>query len=261
MPSLDENKTVWDSRYDWERQGDEWSEAWGTVDAQWETSILPRIQTLISPAQVVLEIAPGFGRFSNYLRKHCERLVLVDISEKCIDACKTRFRDSTHIEYFVNDGTNLEFIEDESLDFVFSFDSLVHADEATIERYINQLSKKLKKDGSGFIHHSNMGEYAAYHGWLKRIKHGKSLLTKMRLIDPIHKTWRDPGMSAEKFRACVEASGMRCISQEIVNWNSKRLVDCFTVFSREDIDPEHPCRITRNPDFMKEAAAAKSLSC
>jgi hypothetical protein len=72
-------------------------------------------------------IGPGFGRWTQYLRRLCIRLIVVDLSERCIDSCRRRFAGDRHIEYIVNDGTSLEQIPDGSVDFIFSFDSLVHA--------------------------------------------------------------------------------------------------------------------------------------
>jgi hypothetical protein len=63
----------------------------------------------------------------------------------------------------VNDGRSLDMIEDESIDFVFSFDSLVHADSGTVRSYMLQIARKLRFSGTGFIHHSNLG---AYKRWL-----------------------------------------------------------------------------------------------
>ena len=48
-------------------------------------------------------------------------------------------------------------VEDGSIDFVFSFDSLVHVEADVLDAYLDQLARKLTPDGVGFIHHSNMG--------------------------------------------------------------------------------------------------------
>ncbi len=71
---------------------------------------------------------------------------------------KKRFISNDNIEYHINDGKSLEQIQDESIDFAFSFDSLVHAESDVIQAYLEQLGKKLKPDGVGFIHHSNIGD-------------------------------------------------------------------------------------------------------
>ena len=95
MPSVEENRRVWDSTYHWNRAGEEWSSTWGSADMQWYATILPRIHAYL-PAGTVLELGPGFGRWTHYLKDRCDRLILVDLSEKCIRACRERFPAATH---------------------------------------------------------------------------------------------------------------------------------------------------------------------
>ena len=127
MPSIEENKLVWDANYDWGQAGNEWSGSYGGVAMHWYATLLPRLPAFV-PTGTILEIAPGFGRWTNVLKDLCQQLVVVDLSAKCIEACQARFADSTHITYHVNDGKSLAMIADESIDFAFSFDSLVHAE-------------------------------------------------------------------------------------------------------------------------------------
>lgn len=60
---------------------------------------------------------------------------------------------------YVNDGKSLAMVEDRSVDFAFSFDSLVHVEADVIAAYLNQLGKKLKPGGFTFLHHSNLESY------------------------------------------------------------------------------------------------------
>ena len=83
----------------------------------------------------------------------------MDLSSKCIESCKQRFAYASHISYHINDGRSLDMIENRSIDFVFSFDSLVHAEADVLESYLDQLSNKLKPHGVGLIHHSNLLQY------------------------------------------------------------------------------------------------------
>ena len=65
-----------------------------------------------------------------------------------------------HISYHVNDGKSLAMVPDESVNFAFSFDSLVHADLDVLRAYLVELRNKLSPDGVAFLHHSNIGAYA-----------------------------------------------------------------------------------------------------
>jgi len=160
MVSVKENYDIFGVHYDWSERGDEWSQPWGGTRYVWSITIFPRIQAFL-PTTNILEIAPGFGRCTQFLKDFCDHLIVVDLSEKCIRACQDRFCDCNHIEYHVNDGRSLDMIADQSIDFIFSWDSLVHADSSVMKEYIRQFSRILKPGGFGFLHHSNLAEVVA----------------------------------------------------------------------------------------------------
>jgi hypothetical protein len=236
--------------YDWKDAGEEWSEAWGSSAAQWHGAIFPRIRDCL-PTGTILEIAPGFGRWTDYLKDYCERLWIVDRVEECIEACRRRFAGDSRLSYYVNDGRSLAMLPDNSVDFVFSFDSFVHPDREIVEAYLRELGTKLKTGGKGFIHHSNFGEYVNTRR--ERIPEGLAKpLIKAKILDWAHH--RNPSMSADLFRDLCEQHGLHCISQELVNWRGRRLIDCLTLFVRSDSARQEPTRIIRNPKFVREAA-------
>lgn len=123
MPTIEENKMAWGDSQVWKnfREGDSWSDPWGKPDDQWVWTIFPRIHKYV-PTGRILEIAPGFGRWINYLKELCKELIVVKLNELCIQRCKERFSSSTNIAYYVNDGKTLDMIPDNSIDFAFSFD-------------------------------------------------------------------------------------------------------------------------------------------
>ena len=82
MPTLDQNRRHWDSEHAWESDGDEWSATWGGPGLQWREAILPRIREFL-PARHILEIAPGHGRWTQFLADQCDALTLVELSEQC----------------------------------------------------------------------------------------------------------------------------------------------------------------------------------
>jgi len=234
----------------WKDAGEEWSKPWGSSEGQWNGTILPRIRDYL-PAGTILEIAPGFGRWTHYLRDFCDHLLLVEKSEQCFNACRQRFGDDPRINVYHNDGQSLAMIPDESVDFVFSFDSLVHVRREFIESYLKQLGTKLKKGGRGFFHHSNLGAYAKSARNLLP-KSVLKVLQKTKLLDWEHH--RTPSMDAELFRTLCEQAGLHCVTQELINWRGRRLIDCFSHFVRGSAEQTGPAQIIRNPDFMREAA-------
>jgi SAM-dependent methyltransferase len=243
VPTIDENYSAWSS-YAWSDAGDEWSTEWGGSKYLWFGTIFPRVQAAL-PAETILEIAPGYGRCTQYLIPLCRNLMLVDLVEECIKTCKKRFEKVSHIQYFVNDGKSLDMIPDNAVDFVFSWDSLVHAENDVLLSYLQYLSKKLKKGGIGFMHHSNLGCFADP-------ENGE--LT----VENPH--WRASTMTAELFRGYCNEVGLQCIAQEIIAWGGSVLHDCFSLFVRGIAETNVKTVIYENMHFMDEAHNLRRIS-
>ncbi|HVG17350.1 MAG TPA: class I SAM-dependent methyltransferase [Chitinophagaceae bacterium] len=258
MSTVEQNIKRWKENYKWTDAGEEWSSEWGGSSTQWFGTILPRIYPFL-PTGTILEIAPGYGRWTNYLKNYCEQLMIVDVAENCIEACRHRFAAESKITCHVNDGKSLAMVPDNSVDFVFSFDSLVHAESDVIEAYLNQLAKKLKPTGFGFIHHSNIGSYPGHFSIAKRFPHSVTKrLTRLGILDTPH--WRASSMTALSFERYCDRAGLQCVSQELVNWASKRLIDCLSVFTPKANGHQRSNVVIENPDFMTEAKKLRRLS-
>ena len=98
MASVGSNQHTWQVTYDWTQAGEEWSVSWGNSQLEWSVTLFPRIRAFV-PTGTILEIAPGYGRWTQYLKNYCDRLIVVDMSARCIEACRARFADASHIEY------------------------------------------------------------------------------------------------------------------------------------------------------------------
>jgi ubiquinone/menaquinone biosynthesis C-methylase UbiE len=257
MPSVQQNLELWNQNYSWSDEGDEWSSAWGGTDWTWWTSLYPRVYPFL-PAGTILEIAPGHGRFTKYLKESCERLIVVDLSPNCIEACQRRFAGDSHIEYHVNDGRSLAMVPDGSIDFVFSFDSLVHADAEVIQEYVRQIARKLTPRGWGFLHHSNLGSYrlnAALAGYANKAKPIGRMLTKAGLL--VSPCWRAGDMTADLFDRYCRQHGLQCMSQELINWgNYQFLIDSISIF-RAEHGARAVRKVIRNDGFMDEVERAR----
>jgi Methyltransferase domain len=258
MPTVEENRHAWDVDYSWPENGDEWSAKWGGAEAQWFETLLPRIHPFL-PAGTILEIAPGHGRWTQFLKDCCDELVVVDLAAHCIDACRRRFSTCSHISYHVNDGRSLAMLPNRSVDFAFSFDSLVHAEADVIESYLNGLARVLTVDGVGFIHHSHIGAYRRAFSILNRMPRRLRERLEQRGLVP-RDQWRAHSMTRQRFEELCTRAGLACIGQELVNWNGPILVDAFSMFTRPGSMWERPNRVLRNTGFMKAAAYGKQLA-
>lgn len=259
MPTIRENISTWNNPATWDSfdSGDAWSTSWGNPNNQWLRVVLPRIQRYI-PAGRILEIAPGFGRWTNYLKDLCNKLIVVDLNELCIQKCKERFSTDTHIDYYVNDGKSLSMVPDGSIDFAFSFDSLVHVEADIMEAYLTQLAKKLKPDGVAWLHHSNVGSYR----WLFLDRGNFHVLsygfTKLFGFQSHFRSW---SMTAEGFEAMAQKAGLITISQELINWETKPryLIDCISVCTPKNSIWAMPNRKLLNRRFMDDANYSNGL--
>jgi tetratricopeptide (TPR) repeat protein len=139
-------------------------------------------------------------------------VVGVDIAATAIAHCRRRFAGDQRLSFHVNDGTSLAPATDGSIDLVFSFDSLVHAEADVVGGYVAELARVLGDDGVAFLHHSNVAALGA--------------------VDMERMHWRAPSVSAEVVGAMAAAAGLRCIVQEPLAWEAETLTDCVSVIAR-----------------------------
>lgn len=150
--SIAENNLKW-NMYRWERGENEW-----TPSEEWKEALIEEVMLKnISPDHVVLEIGPGFGRWTRKLIEISRRVIVVDVTEKCIDHCRQLFRDKDNIEFHINDGRSLDAVSDNSIDFIWSFDVFVHIEPEDIECYLIEFQRILKEGGLIIIHHGIVG--------------------------------------------------------------------------------------------------------
>jgi SAM-dependent methyltransferase len=264
MPTIAEN-FCWGT-YGWPQGGDEWSTDWGDAETQWHATILPRIRRFF-PAHRVLEIAPGHGRWSEFLIKGSSEYIGVDLNPECTEVCQRRFNNVPHAKFVTNDGKSLDAVEDGSIDFAFSFDSLVHVELDVLSAYLEELAKKLSPNGVAFLHHSNLGDYNSIALKLAKMLNAvpkpwpvRPLLIRLQLWN--WDRWRAPSVTAREAAESAKRNGLACIRQEIVNWgpHNARLIDCMTTLTRAGSQWSGPLKVVRNPYFMSEAASAKRMS-
>lgn len=237
MPSLDWNTTQWGRQYEWPQGGDEWSEPWGNATAQWFGSLFPRVHRFM-PAPRILEIAPGHGRWTQFLVPASSQYIGVDLNESCTEVCKARFASADNATFVTNDGVSLAAAEDGSIDFLFSFDSLVHAEFEVFEGYIPEILRVLAPGGVAFIHHSNLAQ-----GTMGPGQHDHS---------------RAKTVSGERLSGFIEQSGGKVLVRETISWIDADLIDCLTTFARQDGDwADQPTQVLENPQFIEEMNAIR----
>jgi SAM-dependent methyltransferase len=206
-----EEQRLWNLNSNWTIDGHEWSKSFGTTEELWNNEIFDKIKEF--RGKKILEIAPGFGRITQFLSILAGELIIVDLNPLCIE--KTRAKLKHHVlAYFVNDGKSIPKVRDNSQDLVFSFDSFVHMHANVTEEYVKEIYRVLKPGGQAFIHHS----------WL----YGGS-------DESTNNVAGRANMSPEQFKIFVENNNMEIVSQNIIQFeplNSWNGTDCISMFRK-----------------------------
>jgi len=206
-----EEQRLWNNEVNWSLNGHEWSKSFGTTEDLWNKHIFDSIKEF--RGKKILEIAPGFGRITQFLSILASELIVVDLNPLCIT--KTKEKLGHHVlAYFNNDGKTIPKVRDNSQDLVFSWDSFVHFHKNVTDEYLKEIYRILKPGGTGYIHHS----------WL----YGGSEYSTNNIAGRSN-------MSPEEFQVLVEGRGMEIVSQSPIqfisdgNWNGN---DCISIFKK-----------------------------
>lgn len=258
MPSVKENFSQWNHQYKWRPDGEDWSKGWGTSAIQWYSYLYPRLHSFL-PVERIVEIAPGFGRWTQYLQNYCDHLIGIDLAPKCIDACLQKFQPNNSLEFYVTDGKTLTNVQDKSADLVFSFDSLVHVEKDVIEAYLSEVKRVLRPSGVAFLHHSNMAEYKGISDLIRRDNNLRKELKESGVFDT---GWRGITVSAELVESLAGSMGLSCVSQELLNWGNRNpawLNDAISLIVHTGSKWDRPNKIWRNDAYMDFVAHHKTM--
>jgi len=226
MPSIEWNRQRWGREHPWSSHGDEWSYGFGSAAAQWYGFILPRLHPFLPNAAArdfrIVEIAPGHGRWTQFLLRHCATLAGYDITESCVAYCGQRFAAEIaagRASFHLTDGLSLAEA-DNSVDLVFSYDSLVHAERDVMQAYLIHVKRCLKPGGIAFLQHSNLGAYPH--------------LQNFRNQGPYN--CRGANVSAETMQQDIRACSLVALLQEALTHETQHLngelTDCISLIRK-----------------------------
>jgi ubiquinone/menaquinone biosynthesis C-methylase UbiE len=130
------------------------------IDVATADEIVPYLDRVVfdpflGTCDVVLEIGPGGGRFTEILLPKCRKLIAIDTSKTMLDLLRERFRGDERIEYQYSEGRGLEGVPDGSIDAAFSYGVFVHLQHWDIFNYLLELNRVLRPGGKAVIQHSN----------------------------------------------------------------------------------------------------------
>lgn len=225
-PTLEWNK-CWNT-YDWKKNGDEWDNQAAFCNQpykKWKKSIVDNfIYKNIDKNSIVLEIAPGHGRWTEFILKKAEETALVDVNKKCIDFCKKRFSKFKNIKYYVNDGRRLDFIKNNSVDFIFSYDSFVHMEKNVIDSYFKEFSRILKPNGKVIIHHAGK-KRGGLVSFLDKLGIAGKIIYWLFYLDKSDLSGERSNISKKMIEKIVKKYNLKIVSQ-VNSWGKNNEYNC-----------------------------------
>jgi len=228
MPIVKKNFEMW-QKHHWRKDGDEWSGQAAFCNQpypKWKDSIAQNfIYRYAKNKSIVLEIGPGHGRWTEYILKNAKKIILVDLSPNCIEYCKNKFSRFKNISYFVNDGKSLDFLDDNSVDFVWSYDSLVHIEGDVIKIYFHQFHRILKKGGIAIIHHAGKNDKLLPIARFLSIFGKVGNVIKAQILFRKIKQGVRSDVSKEMVADFSKKSGLKILKQ-VNSWGSKNEYGC-----------------------------------
>ena len=145
-----------------------------------------------------LDLGCGLGRITRALTRRFEEVVGVDVSAQMVHRAETLHPASEFpgISFHATDGTSLP-LEDESVDFVFSYEVFQHLPSREVMHgNLLEVARVLRPDGLAVIHVHRAPGSAAY--WLDRAKCAVPDRIWLRLKHALDRG--DPLMSDSTFR-------------------------------------------------------------
>jgi len=114
------------------------------------------IEPYVTPQSVVVEIGPGGGRWTKYLLA-AKEIILVELNPEFFPYLQERFKENlSKFRFYNTSGCELDGIDTDSVDFIFTFGTFVHIDPDDIHSYLGHIKRVLKPNAIAVIHYSDM---------------------------------------------------------------------------------------------------------
>lgn len=142
------------AQYDWDNSrlyGYDWGDPEDSNDRLGNyLELKNRLIALTTPQTTILEIGSLGGKWTQYIR-HAHKIICADINDLGFEYIKKKIHQD-NIEFYLTKGDELYGIADQSVDVIFSLDSLVRAPKRCIKNYFKESARVLKQSGVIFFH-------------------------------------------------------------------------------------------------------------
>jgi ubiquinone/menaquinone biosynthesis C-methylase UbiE len=125
------------------------------MEGEWQSLVWPMLRAQSIDYSHTLDLAAGHGRNSVKLLRFAQNITIVDLNEENIAYCKKRFAGDNRFRFVKNDGVVIPDVDDNSITFFYTFDSMVHFDLEIVQSYVKEAFRVLVASGTAFFHYSN----------------------------------------------------------------------------------------------------------
>lgn len=159
MPSLDWNRR-WAKKLasfvpggvEGSHYGDRWGDPLNVPELR---AVRARfVDPFVGADVTALEIGSGGGRWTQFLLP-CRRIYCVELNREMFTYLAARFAEARHLVFTPSSGTDIPGVPAGSIDFAFSFGTLVHLEVDLIEAYLRSLAPLMRVGGQACLHVAN----------------------------------------------------------------------------------------------------------
>ena len=199
------------------------------------------IATKLVKDKVVLDIASGEGYGSNLMSKYASFVYGVDIDYGTIKRAKSKYR-KENIKFLVGSTSNIP-LEDKSIDFVISFETLEHHDEH--ECMLQEIKRVLRPNGVLIISTPDKHFYSDVRNYNNEF-HVKELY-KSEFKDLLKRYFLNYQILTQSY-----TSGNSIVLDEINRSRMNFYTGDYTSFNEIDSSPQFMIAISSDSSFEKQ---------
>lgn len=190
-----------------------------SAEHQFQTIIVPVLNkySLMDSDMSVMDFACGWGRIAEFIKDQYAKLVLCDISKDALNYCRERFVNYENIEYAKSEVNGLP-LQNESLNFIYSWDAMVHFGYKLMDIYIGEFARVLKAGGYCVIHHSNLENADIDSKYLSE-----------NFNENIH--WRSK-ISIQDVSRIARNYKLKVVEQIVIDWGEIKKLDGITILKK-----------------------------
>ncbi len=210
MADVETNRAIWEAELGLVGRAATSGRRGGAARPRSGTAPCSPASTPSSPPATILEIAPGYGRWTQYLKDLCDQLVVVDLAERCIDALPRALRRRRPTSSTTSTTAARSRWSRTARSTSCSASTRWCTWRPTCSTPTSTSSRaSSSRTASAFLHHSTVGDYGALNAARApdaRTRPRAPLVRRGALIDVY--AWRAESVTADGVRRALRGAGL-----------------------------------------------------